>query len=81
MSFTDMLQAFGLEIPSPPYIVGAILFGIVGLAAWRHGRRAKLPRPKWIGVALMFYPYVTPQTWLMYLVGAGLCVWLYFVWQ
>ena len=49
--------------------------------AWRHGRRAKLPKPKWIGVALMVYPYATPQTWLLYLVGIALCGWLYFVWE
>jgi hypothetical protein len=81
VSFTDFLQAFGLEIPSPAYIAGAILFGIVGLVAWRHGRRTKRPKPKWIGVALMVYPYATPQTWLMYLVGFALCGWLYFVWE
>lgn len=81
MGFGEFLQAFGLEIPSPAYIAGAIVFGIVGLVAWRHGRRAKLPRPKWIGVALMVYPYATPQTWLLYLVGAALCGWLYLVWE
>lgn len=77
----ELLRTLGLEIPSPAYIAGAILFGIVGLVAWRHGRRAKLPKPKWIGVGLMVYPYATPQTWLMYLVGAALCGWLYFVWE
>ncbi|MDB5945249.1 MAG: hypothetical protein JWQ33_275 [Ramlibacter sp.] len=81
MDFPDFLQSFGLEIPSVAYIVGTILFGIVGLVAWRHGRRVTLPKPKWIGLALMLYPYATPQTWLMYLVGTALCVWLYFVWE
>ena len=81
MTFTEFLQLSGLEIPSPAYIAGAILFGIVGLVAWRHGKRKALKKPKWIGVALMFYPYVTPQTWLMYLVGVALSVWLYFVWE
>ena len=81
MSFVETLQAFGLELPSAAYIAGAILFGIVGLVAWRHGRRASLQKPKWIGVALMVYPYATPQTWLLYLVGVGLCGWLYFAWE
>ena len=81
MDFPTFLQSFGLEIPSIAYIVGTIVFGIVGLVAWRHGRRAALPKPKWLGMALMLYPYATPQTWLMYLVGAVLCVWLYFVWE
>lgn len=81
MSFPEFLQSFGLEIPGVAYIVGALLFGVVGLLAWRHGRKSSLPKPKWLGVALMFYPYATPQTWLMYLVGTALCVWLYFVWE
>ena len=81
MEFAELLRASGLVLPSPAAIAGAILFGIVGLVAWRHGRRAKLPKPKWIGVALMVYPYATPQTWLLYLVGIALCGWLYFVWE
>ena len=81
MDFPTFAQSVGLEIPSIAYIVGAIMFGIIGAVAWRHGRRAGLPRPKWLGVALMLYPYATPQTWLMYLVGAALCVWLVFAWE
>ena len=81
MSFGEFLQASGLELPSAAYIIGAILFGIVGMAGWAHGRRARLARPKWIGVALMVFPYATPQTWLMYLVGSALSVWLYFAWE
>ena len=80
MDFLTFLQSFGLEIPSVAYILGTIVFGIVGLVAWRHGRRATLPKPKWIGMALMLYPYATPQTWLMYLVGVVLCAWLALVW-
>ena len=81
MDFPTFLQSLGLELPSIAYIVGAIVFGIIGAVAWRHGRRACLVRPKWLGIALMLYPYATPQTWLMYLVGAALCVWLYFAWE
>ena len=81
MDFPDFLQTFGVEIPSVAYIVGVVLFSIVGVVAWRHGRKAKLPKPKWLGLALMLYPYATPQTWLLYLVGAALCGWLYFVWE
>lgn len=33
---------------------------------------------RWLGMALMLYPYVVWQTWLLYLVGVGLsiAVWL-----
>ena len=76
-----MLEAAGLELPSPAYIVGALLFGLLGLAAWRHGKKAGRPTAKWLGLALMLYPYATPQTWLMYLVGTALSVWLFFAWK
>jgi len=78
MDSLSTLQSLGLELPSPAYIVGAILFGIVGMVAWYRGRRAQRPRTKWLGVALMFYPYVVPNTWLLYAVGAALCAGMYF---
>lgn len=81
MDFSQFLQAWGLELPSPAYIAGAILFGIVGIVAWRHGRKTKRPAPKWLGLGLMLYPYAVPQTWLMYLVGSALCAWLFFAWE
>ena len=81
MSFPELLRAFGIDIPTPLYIAGVLLFSLVGLAAWRHGKKAAKPRSKWLGLALMLYPYATPQTWLMYLVGSALCVGLYFAWD
>lgn len=76
---TDLseLQALGIVLPSPAYLVGAILFGIIGLIAFRYGRKKALPTVKWIGVALMFYPYLIPITWLMYVIGLALCGALY----
>lgn len=71
------MQAMGLSLPSPAYIFGAIVFGLVGMGAWRWGRLRDHPRSRWIGVALMLYPYVVPNTWLLYLVGLGLCLALY----
>ena len=50
----------------------------LGLAAFRHGRRAEKPLTKWIGVALMLYPYVVTDTAWMYAVGVALCVGLWF---
>ena len=40
MNELSSLQALGLELPSPAYLLGAILFGLVGLAALRSGRRS-----------------------------------------
>ncbi|MEO7641046.1 MAG: hypothetical protein ABIU07_06515 [Ramlibacter sp.] len=80
MESLELLQSLGLELPSPAYIAGAIFFGLVGMVAWRHGRKTEQPRPKWLGLALMLYPYVVPQTWLMFSVGTALCVWLAVSW-
>lgn len=39
--------------------------------------RAGRPPSKWLGVDLMLYPYAIAQTWLLYVVGAALCVGVY----
>ena len=66
------LQTLGLELPSPAYIFGAIVFGVIGLVAFRRGRKSGRRRTLWLGVALMFYPYAISSTWLLYAVGAAL---------
>lgn len=77
MDSLDTLQSLGLTLPSPAYIFGAILFGLVGFGAWRIGKQAERPRTKWLGLALMLYPYVISQTWALYAVGAALCAGLW----
>jgi len=77
MDTLESLQSLGLTLPSPAYIVGSVLFGLIGIAAFRYGRKTGRPRSKWLGVALMLYPYAIPQTWLMYLVGIALCAGLW----
>jgi len=67
------LQGLGLELPSPAYIFGALVFGLVGLVAFRHGRRSGRRVTLWAGVALMVYPYAVSSTWLLYAAGAALC--------
>jgi hypothetical protein len=63
----------GLTLPSPAWIFGCILFGLVGLAAWRYGKVIGHPRIRWLGIALMLYPYLTSRTWMLYGVGIALC--------
>ena len=69
----QQLQAMGITLPTPAYIFGAILFGLIGYGAWRYGKKTSRKYVKWLGVALMLYPYVVPSTWMMYVVGLGLC--------
>lgn len=72
------LQSLGLELPTAAYLLGAVLFGIAGYAAYRFGKKTGRPRTKWLGVALMLFPYGISATWLLYAVGAALCVAVYF---
>ena len=73
----DTLTALGIDMPTPAYLVGSIVFGLVGLWAWRRGRREGRRASTWIGVALMFYPYAVSRTWLLYAVGVALCAGLW----
>lgn len=74
------LSSLGLALPSPAYIAGAILFGLIGMVAYWHGKRAQRRSARWLGLALMFYPYAVSQTWLLYAVGAALCAGLWVDW-
>jgi len=73
----DTAPAFGFTMPTPAYLAGAFLFGVIGFAAFRYGKNVASPSAKWLGMALMVYPYAISQTWLLYLVGGGLCAGLY----
>lgn len=73
MDDLQTLESLGSSLPSPAYLLGAVLFGLIGIAVYRYGKRAGRPRSKWLGVALMLYPYAIAQTWLLYLVGMALC--------
>jgi hypothetical protein len=71
------IQSLGFTLPSAAYLIGAVLFGIIGFAAYRYGKKASLQSTKWIGIVLMFYPYAISETWILYAVGCGLCIGLY----
>lgn len=72
------LETMGLVLPSPAYIVGVIFFGIIGYLVFRRGRKSERSVLTWSGVALMLYPYAVPETWLMWVIGAVLCSWVYY---
>ena len=77
MDALDTLTSAGFTLPSPAYLFGAVLFSIIGLAAYRYGKKVSNQPVRWIGVLLMLYPYAISQTWLLYLFGAGLCLGMY----
>ena len=71
------MESLGLTMPSVAYFIGSTLFGIIGYAAYRYGKKSELAAPKWIGVMLMLYTFGVSETWVMYAVGVGLCGALY----
>ena len=77
MDDLNSLQSLGFELPSPAYLFGAIVFGLIGLVAFRYGRKHERRLTMWLGVALMVYPYAISTTWLLYVVGAALCAGLF----
>lgn len=74
MNDQTALRSLLLGLPSPAYLFGAFAFGLVGFAAYRRGKKAQRVRTKWLGVALMLYPYAVSMTWLLYAVGIVLCL-------
>jgi hypothetical protein len=75
------LESMGLVLPGPAYILGAIVFGIIGIIAFSRGRNTRRPELLWSGLAMMLYPYAVSQTWLLWVLGFGLCAWVYLKWD
>lgn len=73
MDTLSQMQSLGLELPSPAYIFGAIVFGLIGLVAFRQGRHGQNPRRLWLGLGLMLFPYLVSGTLWLYLIGLALC--------
>jgi hypothetical protein len=75
------LSAIGLELPSPAYLIGASLFGIIGWIAFRKGWKCRSPSLAWPGLALMFFPYAVSETWVLWSIGIALCAFCYVKWN
>jgi hypothetical protein len=63
--------------PSAANLFASVLFGIIGYAAFRYGRKTRSRNPVYIGLLLMLYPFVVSETWMMYAVGITLCLALF----
>ena len=59
-------------------ILANIIFGTIGMGAFGYGKKLDLWQPKVIGVALMIYPYLCSNQWLLWGIGVGLLVLLWF---
>ncbi|HEY3203483.1 MAG TPA: hypothetical protein VGL03_07455 [Thermoanaerobaculia bacterium] len=59
-------------------ILVAVLFGLVGFAAFRYGKKNGEPRQLFLGIALMAYGYFVSNPWLSLAIGAALTLLLFF---
>ena len=73
MESLDALKSMGLALPTPAYLFGMLVFGLFGIWAYSRGKRLGKPRTRWLGLALMLYPYLVGSTWVLYAAGAALC--------
>ena len=58
--------------------MGGLIFSGIGLVAFGYGRKNGNTAAMIIGTALIIYPYLVPNTFLVYAVGIGLTVALCF---
>jgi hypothetical protein len=66
------LQTTGIRAAT--CFIGVVAFRRVGYVACRYGQQMLLQTTRWIGIALMFYPYLVSTTWLLSSVGLSLCI-------
>jgi hypothetical protein len=81
MNDLKQLESLGLVLPTPAYLFGAILFGILGWVAYRRGRQKPDTVLTITGIALMLYPYAVSDTWMLWLLGGGLLGLVYSRWD
>ncbi|MEX0881114.1 MAG: amino acid transport protein [Thermoanaerobaculia bacterium] len=72
------MPGLNLEDFSLATILLAVLFGLVGFAAFRYGRKNDEPRPLFLGVALMAYGYFVSNAWVSLGIGTLLTILLFF---
>ncbi len=68
-------------MPDAETLFFGLVFGAVGIAAFRHGKREGNAMCLLLGVALMAFPYFVDGVALTVLVGAGLTAGVWFSWN
>ena len=66
-------------MPSPAALFGSLFFGVIGLVAFRYGKKSALIVPTLLGLGLMIYPWFVSETWMLYVIGSALtgAVWFF----
>ena len=81
MDELQTLQDLGITLPTPAYLAGVLLFSVIGIVAWIQGKRRDRPTTRWLGLALMLYPYVVYDTLLLYVTGVVLTALAWRAWR
>ena len=81
MNELNSLQSMGLTIPSPPYFIGSVIFGILGYLSFMRGRKMGRSELTWAGLALTLYPIAVTDVWLLWVIGAFLTILVFFKWN
>jgi len=61
----------------PLYLFLSLMFGLVGVAAWRHGYREASVRHMALATALMGFPYFVTEPMLVLGIGGLLTLFLF----
>ena len=66
-------------MPTPAALFGSLIFGVIGLVAFRYGKKSALIVPMLLGLGLMIYPWFVSETWMLYVIGSALtgAVWFF----
>ena len=68
-----------MDLSFDPYnFLAGFIFGTIGLGAFSYGKKLDLWKPRVIGVALMVYPYLFSNAYLLWGIGVALLVTLWF---
>ena len=59
-------------MPTSSALFAAVIFGIIGLAAFRYGKKSSQWKPMVLGMTLMVYPYFFSDARLLYGIGVAL---------
>ena len=61
-----------MDLPTPTALFGMLMFSLIGLWAFKEGRREANIKEVLVGLALMLYSYFTAETWILWSVGGAL---------
>lgn len=65
----DMMALFDISMA---WLVWGVVFSAVGLGYFMYGKRRHFPVWLWSGIALLVYPVVVSDTYVLVIVGAAL---------